>query len=165
MWLLYYDINIAEAQLKQARLWRNPLFVWNQDLYSIELNQYFNQGNQRLIQIEQVISISGKHRNEVRLAKMNIELNKLSVNEIMRGLLYETAIQYTNLQTLQEQQKLYELTLRQFSEIVKFTEEQSKLGNVSGNEVLRLRPELLDLQTQQQAILSGINKPSVNCVS
>ena len=37
-----YDIKIAEAQLKQARQWRNPLFAWNADLYSLELNQFLN---------------------------------------------------------------------------------------------------------------------------
>ena len=112
-----YDIKIAEAQLKQARQWRNPLFAWNADLYSLELNQFLNYRNQKLIQIEQVISISGKHRNEVRLAKVNIDLAKLQVNDVMRGLLYECAIQYTELQSKQEQQVLLESSIKRMEEL------------------------------------------------
>lgn len=156
----HYDIQIAEAQLKQARLWRNPLFVWNADLYSIEQNKYMNAANQRLIQIEQVISISGKHRNEVRLARIGVEMSKTSVNDVMRGLLYECAIQYTNLQTLQEQEKLYEITLKQFEEVLRFAEDQLQKGNMAGNEVTRLKTELLDLKTQQQGIYSAIEEAS-----
>ena len=118
-----YDIQIAEAQLKQARQWRNPLFAWNADLYSLELNQFFNYRNQKLIQIEQVITISGKHRNEVRLARMNVDFAKLQVNDVLRGLLYECAIQYTELQTLQEQEALFEMSISRLEEVLKFAEE------------------------------------------
>ncbi len=155
-----YDIKIAEAQLKQARLWRNPLFAWNADLYSIELNQFLNYRNQKLIQLEQVISISGKHRNEVRLANMNIGLTKLQVNDIMRGLIYECAIQYTNLNTLQEQEKLFAISIGRMEEVLKYAEDQFKKGNMAGNEVTRLKTELLDLKTQQQS-----NKVEIAAIS
>ena len=37
----YYDINLAEAELMQKKLWNNPTFVWNADMYSVERNTYF----------------------------------------------------------------------------------------------------------------------------
>jgi cobalt-zinc-cadmium efflux system outer membrane protein len=155
-----YDIKIAEAQLKQARQWRNPLFAWNADLYSLELNQFLNYRNQKLIQIEQVISISGKHRNEVRLAKVNIELAKLQVNDVMRGLLYECAIQYTELQSKQEQQVLLESSIKRMEELLAFAQEQFTKGNLSGNELTRLKTELLSLRTEQQQNKIGIEENS-----
>jgi outer membrane protein, heavy metal efflux system len=150
----YYDIKIADAQARQAKLWRNPLFVWNQDLYSIELNQYMNFNNQRLIQVEQSFSIAGKHTNTVKLAKMNIELSKLAVADIIRGLLYEASIQYTNLQTLQEKEKLYDFSIQQMEDLLKTVTEQVAKGNIAGNELMRLKTELLDLYTQQDAVKS-----------
>jgi cobalt-zinc-cadmium efflux system outer membrane protein len=155
-----YDIKIAEAQLKQARQWRNPLFAWNADLYSLELNQFLNYRNQKLIQIEQVISISGKHRNEVRLAKVNIELAKLQVNDVMRGLLYECAIQYTELQSKQEQQVLLASSIKRMEELLAFAQEQFTKGNISGNELTRLKTELLSLRTEQQQNKIGIEEHS-----
>jgi outer membrane protein, heavy metal efflux system len=150
----YYDIKIADAQARQAKLWRNPLFVWNQDLYSVELNQYMNLNNQRLIQVEQSFSIAGKHTNTVKLAKMNIELSKLAVADIIRGLLYEASIQYTNLQTLQEKEKLYDFSIQQMEDLLKTVTEQVSKGNIAGNELMRLKTELLDLYTQQDAVKS-----------
>lgn len=155
-----YDIQIAEAQLKQARLWRNPLFVWNADMYSVEQNKYMSWNNQRLIQVEAMISISGKHRNEVRLARMNVELSKLSVADAMRSLLYECAIQYTNLQTAQAQLSLYAGSIKQYEEVLKFAETQLAAGNIAGNDVTRLKTELLELRTQQQSVMSDIETAS-----
>ncbi len=142
-----YNISIAEAQLLQARQWRNPLFVWNSDLYSVELNQYLNFNNQRLIQVEQVISISGKHRNEVKLAKKNVELNILEVEDVMRSLLYECALQYLKLQEIQNQMILYNLALNQFDSLENEMEIQLKKGNIAGIELTRIRSELLDLKS------------------
>ncbi len=85
----YYDITKSEAELIQAKLWRNPYFVWNQDLYSIEKNQYFNYQNQHLLQVEIVFPISGKHINTVRLGKLGVQQNRLIVQDIIRGLIYE----------------------------------------------------------------------------
>ncbi len=155
-----YDIQIAEAQLKQARQWRNPLFAWNADLYSLELNQFLNYRNQKLIQIEQVISISGKHRNEVRLARINTDLAKLQVNDVLRGLLYECAIQYTELQAQQQQELLFEESVKRMEDVLNFAQEQFSKGNISGNELTRLRTELLSLKTEQQQNKIAIEESS-----
>jgi cobalt-zinc-cadmium efflux system outer membrane protein len=157
-----YEINIAEAQLKQARQWRNPLFVWNADLYSLELNQFLNYRNQKLIQVEQVISISGKHRNEVRLAKKNVELAKLQVEDVMRGLLYECAVQYTELQYLQEQEKIFELSINRLQDVLNFLEQQYAKGNIAGKEIIRIKTELLDLKSQQQSNKISIQETSTS---
>lgn len=66
----FYDIDITEARLIQAKVWNNPYFIWNQELYNVEKNQYFNYKNQFLAQVEQVFSVAGKHTNTVKLAKI-----------------------------------------------------------------------------------------------
>src|SRR6187402_2902606 len=70
----YYDINIAKAVVIQARVWNNPYFVFNGDLYSNETNEYFHFRNQHLLQIEQTFSYAGKHTNTVRLARIGVEM-------------------------------------------------------------------------------------------
>lgn len=75
----YYDVDIADAQVIQSRAWNNPVFNWNQDMYSVEKNQYFNFGNQFLVQIDILFSIAGKYTNTVRLAKVKQEGSKLMV--------------------------------------------------------------------------------------
>ena len=68
----YYDIDIARAGVVQARLWNNPYFIFNGELYSMETNEYFHFRNQHLLQVEQTFSIAGKgllHLQQVLIAK------------------------------------------------------------------------------------------------
>ena len=92
----HYDLKISEANLFQARAWNNPYFNWNQDLYSIEKNQYLNYRNQFLVQIDQVFSIAGKYTRTVNLAKLEHESNRLIVRDIVRALLHDVSIQFQN---------------------------------------------------------------------
>ena len=43
----YYQINQAEAQLIQARIWSNPNVNWMQEAYSIEQEKYFRSAKRR----------------------------------------------------------------------------------------------------------------------
>src|SRR5882672_11354736 len=64
----YYEINQAEAQVIQARLWYNPTVSWNGEAYSKAQKEYFKTRNQYEAQVSQTISIAGKHTNTVKLS-------------------------------------------------------------------------------------------------
>ena len=72
----YYEVNIAKAQVIQARVWNNPYFIFNGDMWNSETNEYFAVRNQLLVQIEQTFSIAGKHTNTVKLAKVGVEVSE-----------------------------------------------------------------------------------------
>lgn len=143
----HYDISASEGDLLQARTWTNPHFNWNQDLYSIERNEYFNQNNQRLIQIDQMFSIAGKHTRTVKLAKINVELNKLMYEDVKRSLIYELGIIFYQLHSLQQREELYNIVFNQFKTLIDAYEIQFKVGAIPGNELIRLKSELLAIQT------------------
>ena len=70
----YYDIDIAKAKVIQARVWNNPYFIINGDMWNSETNEYFNVRNQILVQLEQTFSYAGKHTNSVKLARVGVEM-------------------------------------------------------------------------------------------
>jgi len=144
----YYEISAAEADLVQSKLWSNPYLVWNQDLYSIERNQYMNQTNQRLIQINQTFSIAGKYTNTVKLAKINVELNKLMMQDVLRCLLFDLGIRYVNLHALQQKNALYSSILAKSEQLIKSAENKLNVGAIPLNEVTRLKSELIAVQTE-----------------
>jgi outer membrane protein, heavy metal efflux system len=144
----YYNIEKAEAELIQTRLWNNPNFVWNQDLYSNELNQYFNFRNQKLIQIEQIFSIAGKHTNSVKLSRLGVELSKLQYQDVIRSLLFEMGDHYFGLEAAQLKQQLYDSTLVQYDQLIKSAEERLRVGAMASNEVLRLKSEQIAVKSQ-----------------
>ena len=144
----HYDLDIAEAQVIQAKAWNNPYFNWNQDMYSVELNEYFNYRNQFLVQIDQVFSIAGKHTQTVRLAKVNVEMNRLMIQDVIRSLRMEMNEQYHKLANLQQKQAIFRQVLEQFDEVIKAAEIQLQAGTLASNELVRLRAERISLQTE-----------------
>ena len=84
----YYDIGIAKAKVIQARVWNNPNFIVNGDMYNQETNEYFNLRSQSLWQFEQTFSIAGKHTNSVRLARTGVEMAEKQMEDVIRSLLF-----------------------------------------------------------------------------
>lgn len=144
----HYDVDIAEAQVIQSRAWNNPVFNWNQDMYSVEKNQYFNFGNQFLVQIDIVFSIAGKYTNTVRLAKVKQEGSKLMVKDILRSLMMELNESYNLLNSLQNKALIYKDVSDRYDEVISAGERQLQVGGISANELIRLRSERIALQTE-----------------
>ncbi|TAG92669.1 MAG: TolC family protein, partial [Bacteroidetes bacterium] len=145
----YYDISLAEADVIQAKLWRNPYFLWNQDMFSIAKNDYFNFQNQFLVQIEQVFSISGKHLWGVRVAKLGIEQNKLQLQDVLRGLLYELGEKYIQLQMTQKKQVLYKQIMEKYNKLIESAENKLRVGAIAKTEVIRLKSERVTILSDE----------------
>lgn len=144
----HYDVSISEAQALQAKAWYNPYLNWNQDMYSVELDQYFNYKNQFLFQIDQTFSIAGKYTNTVRLAKVNVELNKLMLQDVMRSLLMDLGEHYHLLFALQQKQDIYTQVLEKYARVIEASQKQLETGAIASNEVVRLRSEQIALLTE-----------------
>ena len=144
----YYNVNLAEAELIAAKTWNNPLFVWNADMYSVEQNKYFNFANQKLIQIEYVISVSGKRVNAIREAKLSIEIAKLAFSDVLRGLILEYSNLYSNLHLLKEKNEIYQIILDKYNNLILSTQKQYELGVISFNDLVRLKSEYISIQTE-----------------
>jgi cobalt-zinc-cadmium efflux system outer membrane protein len=151
----HFEVEASEGELLQSRAWNNPHFNWNQDLYSAERNEYFNQKNQRLIQLDFLFSVSGKHTRGVKLAKIGVEQNKLLYENTKRSLVYELGIKFHELLMLQQRNELYKGVFGQFKTLIDAFEIQFKVGEIPGSELVRLKSELLTLQN---SIVSNQNE-------
>ncbi|MEK6783478.1 MAG: TolC family protein [Bacteroidota bacterium] len=147
----YYDINIANAVVIQARVWNNPYFVFNGDLYSNEENEYFHFRNQHLLQIEQTFSYAGKHTNTVKLARVGVEMAEKQMEDVLRSLLLEMGNTYCDLAALQEKQLLYQQVILSYDKLMTATRKQLELGAISLTEALRLESEYVTVQTDALA--------------
>jgi outer membrane protein, heavy metal efflux system len=148
----YYEIDIARARLIQARVWNNPYFIFNGDIYSNETNEYFHFRNQHLLQLEQTFSYAGKHTNTVKLARINVEMTERQMEDVLRSLLYEVGNSYSNLAALQEKQGLYSQVIRSYERLMDATRKQLEVGAISITEALRLESEYLATKTEALGI-------------
>ncbi len=147
----YYNLDIAEAEIQQARLWENPLFVWNAEMYSMAENNYFNFGNQKLLQIEYSFSVSGKRINAIKEARIAKDIAKLALSDVIRGLVLEYSNAFFELIELREMNELLNQAAIQYNRLI----EQYKLGYELGT---NSESELIRLKAEKQKILADINE-------
>lgn len=148
----YYNIEVAEAQIEQARLWNNPYFIWNAEMYNFAKNTYFQMNNQILVQIEYVFSVTGKRINAIKQANLSKEIATLAFNDVVRGLIAEYSNTYYSLNALQEKESIYQKTISQFKDVIELSELKLKLGVSSENDIIRLKTEYLSLNSMLNAI-------------
>src|SRR5579859_7089266 len=144
----YYEISQAEAQVIQARLWYNPSVTWNQEAYNTEKNSYLQARNQYEAQINQTISIAGKHTNTVKLARINLEVNKAQFTDVMRSLLFDLGNNYNNLAALEAKEKLYNEVLASYERLIAASKKELQVGAISVTEDLRIRSEYIGVKAQ-----------------
>lgn len=144
----YYEVGQAEAQVVQARLWYNPTINWNQEAYNIEQNKYLSARNQYETQINQTISIAGKHTNTVKLARINLELNKVQFEDVIRSLMYELGNTYQNLAALQAKEQLYNEVINSYQRLIAASKKQLDVGAISITEDLRIQSEYIAVKSQ-----------------
>jgi cobalt-zinc-cadmium efflux system outer membrane protein len=143
----YYDINIAKAKVIQARVWNNPYFIFNGEMYNQETNEYFHFRNQHLLQLEQTFSYAGKHTNTVKLARVGVEMAEKQLEDVLRSLLFEMGNTYSTLASLQAKGILYNQVLLSYERLMDATRKQLEVGAISVAEALRLESEYLLVKT------------------
>jgi cobalt-zinc-cadmium efflux system outer membrane protein len=144
----YYEVNQAEARLIQAKVWNNPTFNFYQEAYNKQEKNFFQTSNQFEVQISQAFSIAGKHTNTVKLAKVNIELNRYLFQDVLRSLLYDLQITYNELAAREEKEKLYKQVLASFDRLILSTEKELQVGEISVIENIRIKSEHIALKAQ-----------------
>src|SRR5258708_11951204 len=144
----YYEINQAEAQVVQAKLYYNPTIYWNQEAYNKTQDKYLKASNQYETQISQTISIAGSKTNTVKLARINLELNKVQFKDVMRSLLYDLGNNYNNLAALEAKEKLYTEVLSSYQRLIVASKKELEVGAISVTEDLRIKSEYIAVKTQ-----------------
>ena len=83
-----YNIDMAQAQVLQAKLFENPVISLEQNVYNRLNGKYFDFGKEgeAVVEIEQVIHLAGQRNKQVRLEKINKEIAEYQFEEVMRTL-------------------------------------------------------------------------------
>lgn len=158
----YYDINIAKAKVITARAWNNPNMIFNGDLWNSETNEYLRTRNQHLFQLEQIFSISGKHINSVKLARVGVEMAEKQMEDVLRGLFFELGNNYSDVAALQSKSILYRQVISNYDKLMEFTRRQLQVGAISQVEGVRLEAEYLDVKAEALRNYNDLETALVN---
>jgi len=152
-----YNINMADADVLQAKIWELPQLSGQINAYNPQDKKLFDIGQSKGAQVTQLIYMGGKKKNEIAFAKSNKELAQFQFSQLLVDLRAQLRSTYFDL--YYEKLKL-ENTSRQLAymnDLLAAYKLQSAKGNVSLKDEVRLQSIVIQLNNDK----IGINKDIV----
>lgn len=161
------NIDQAEAQVVQAKLWPNPTLeidevnLWS-NAYSEQLppiSGNWGKTSQVGVSLEQMVQTAGKRKKMIAMEKVGVEMAHEYFKDFLRVLKVEFRNNLTDLQYVQQKQEIYKKQLNSMQKLLKAYENQAKQGNISRSEFIRLKAseleflkEISDLQKENNQL-------------
>lgn len=146
-----YNIDMAQAQVLQAKLFENPVISQEQNVYNRLNGKYFDFGKEgeAVVEIEQVIHLAGQRNKQVRLEKINKEIAEYQFEEVMRTLRQELNEKFVEVYFLSKSIAIYEKEVNSLQVLLGGMKIQQEKGNISLMEISRLESMLFSLRKEK----------------
>ena len=146
-----YNIDMAQAQELQAKLFENPVISLEQNVYNRLNGKYFDFGKEgeAVVEIEQVIHLAGQRNKQVRLEKINKEIAEYQFEEVMRTLRQELNEKFVEVYFLSKSIAIYEKEVNSLQVLLGGMKIQQEKGNISLMEISRLESMLFSLRKEK----------------
>ncbi len=153
-----YNIDIAEAQVLQAKLFDNPVVSLEQNVYNRLNGRYFDFGKQgeTIVEVEQLIYIAGQRNKRVRLERINKEMAIYQFEEVLRTLRSELREKFVALYFTRKSGLVYDREIDSLARLLEVLKEQNEKGNVSLLEKSRVEALLLSLRQERNEIADQV---------
>lgn len=151
-----YNINMADADIIQAKIWELPQLSGYVSAYNPEDKRAFDVTRAKGAEISQLIYLGGKKKNEIAFAKSNKELAQLQFTQLLATLKTELHTAYFNL--YYQKVKLQSITkqLGYMNDLLNAYKIQEAKGNVSLKDQVRLQSIVVQLNADKTDINKGI---------
>ena len=146
-----YNIDMAQAQVLQAKLFENPVISLEQNVYNRLNGKYFDFGKEgeAVVEIEQVIHLAGQRNKQVRLEKINKEIAEYQFEEVMRTLRQELNEKFVEVYFLSKSIAIYEKEVNSLQVLLGGMKVQQEKGNISLMVISRLESMLFSLKKEK----------------
>lgn len=151
-----YNINMADADIMQAKIWELPQISGYVNAYNPEDKRAFDVGRAKGAEITQLIYLGGKKKNEIQFAKSNKELSQLQFNQLLVDLRSQLRETYYNLIYEQKKQISIDGQLKYMNELLAAYKIQTDKGNISLKDYVRLQSIVIQLNNDKIEINNNI---------
>ncbi len=155
-----YHIEIARAEVIQARLFINPNFQFTGSAYNPDINQPLNWSNktgQYVIDAQQLIRLAGKRNKEMALAKTNVLMSEHEFFDLLRTLRFSLRSNFYELYFLQSSADAYRVQIDHLERLnIAQTDLQSK-GIITLKDALRIKSLLYTLKAELAIIQNQVS--------
>lgn len=147
----YYNVDMAQAQVVQAKLFDNPVITLEQNIYNRLNGKYFDLGKEGEsgVQIEQAINLAGQRNKRIRLEKINHQSALLQFEEVARTLNSELKETCVEMYFLTKSVQIYDKEITSLEELLLFYKNMAEKGNISLLELSRMQALLLSLRKEK----------------
>ncbi|WBV58896.1 TolC family protein [Chryseobacterium daecheongense] len=151
-----YNINMADADILQAKIWDLPQLSGQINAYNPEGKKVFDVGHAKGAQVTQLIHMGGKKKNEIAFAKSNKELAQLQFSQLLVDLKTQLHTTYYNLYFQKLKLENINKQLGYMKELLSAYKVQSAKGNVSLKDEVRLQSIVIQLNNDKVEINKNI---------
>lgn len=154
-----YNVDAAQALVKQAKLWDNPVLGTDQNITDIN-KKFFDHSNgngQIMVQLSQVFKTAGKRGKEVKIAQDGVQIQQAQFNDLLRNLHYNLLLDFSQVANLIDQRKVYQMEIVSATNMVNAIDKSYQAGNNSLKDVIRLKALLFGLKNDLVEIDRQIN--------
>jgi cobalt-zinc-cadmium efflux system outer membrane protein len=149
-----YNIEGSKALISQAKLWDNPVLSTDQNIYDGGSKKFFYHNSslgqgQVFVQLSQVFTTAGKRGKQVQVARDNAQVQEAAFNDLMRNLRYNLQLDFSQLATLVNQDKVYQMEIASATNLVGGIQKSFDAGNTSMKDLIRLKALLFGLQNDR----------------
>lgn len=156
-----YNIDMAKAQVIQAKLYNNPTLTLNGNLYNPQLNKLLDVSNktgQYDIGVQQLIRLAGKRNKEIKLAEAAVALTENQFYDLVRTLRYSLRSEFYNTTYLQRSVGAYQSQIESLEKMSASYDELQAKGVVSLKDAVRIKSLLYSLKAEQSALINQLNE-------
>ncbi len=144
-----YSINMADADILQAKIWELPQINGYINGYNPEGRRFLDAGRAKGLEVTQLIYMGGKKKNEVAFAKSNKELAQLQFTQLLTELRTQLHTNYYNLYYEKLKLESVNKQLGYMNDLLKAYKIQSAKGNVSLKDEVRLQSIVIQLNNDK----------------
>lgn len=144
-----YSINMADADILQAKIWELPQMSGYINAYNPQDKRVLDAGRAKGFEVTQLIYMGGKKKNEIAFSKSNKELAQLQFSQLLVELRTQLHTNYYNLYYEKLKLENTNKQLGYMNDLLKAYKVQSAKGNVSLKDEVRLQSIVIQLNNDK----------------
>ena len=152
------NIDVQKALEIQAKLFDNPNISYTHNFYNAASKRFFSVSGdpngdspgELSTQLQQLVRIGGKRKNQVKLAKYSTQLTEYQYYDLLRALKFQLRTDLSNIDLYIRNADTYTQQVTVLQQLIDATSYQVEKGNMSEKELVRLQNGLLSLKSDER---------------
>ena len=150
------NIDAAQAQVLQAKVFNNITFGFNQNVLNTEYKtnggrkwfDYTNKG-ETSVQLQKLFQIAGQRNKQIKLARLSANKEELLYFDLLRTLKFTLRSSLYNIYYLKQIVTVYDKEITSMNGLISVYQNQFEKGYISKKELLRLKSSLFSLENER----------------